>query len=427
MDTLHIVWILIAIIAFLICIDLFKRDPSAVIQPIRRPEVVIQSQSILKPKEIIKEREWERDVRVNKSVRFSFSNDDEDVKRDQKGTQELDEMYVPAREEVPVDDPFKCKAQSTSLPFANVNTECLVAYNIKTTDVKEEILESLNKRFNVKIIQKHYYRLTEESIKHINATPHLVSLRTNGNPYFMYLTTYEDKEIVYFIDKKVHPTYQLPRMIISKGLFKKSLFKGTLLDGEMVKCKDNTWTFLICDMVAYEGEHLTKILLPDRLKMIYNLLEKQYTPDSTIDMCKFRVKQYANLCVETVEKIAKEEVPFTIRGIYFWAYNLKYKPKLLNFDESVIKDVHIKVKDTPEFMIKDIVRVMNLAKTDTPDIYKIYSAENPNETHGIACIQDIKTSHLVREAFKDTSANTVVRFRCKLNTQWNKWQPLEIA
>lgn len=302
-----------------------------------------------------------------------------------------------------------------------------VAYNIKTNEVKEEILESLNLRFNVKIIQKHYYKLTEESVKHITATPHLISLRTNGNPYLMYMTTYEDKEIIYFIDKKVHPTYQLPRIIITKGLFKKSLFKGTLLDGEMVKCADNTWSFLICDMIAYEGDHLIKTLLPDRLKMIYNLLERQYTPDSTLDMCKYRVKQYANLCVESLDRISKEDVPFTVRGIYFWAYNLKYKPKLINFDESVIKDVHIKTKDSQEFMIKDVIKMMNLIKTDTPDIYKVFNMDNPNEQHGIACIQDIHTSHMVRSAFKDTSVNTLRCFRCKMNTKWNKWQPLELV
>lgn len=301
-----------------------------------------------------------------------------------------------------------------------------VAYNIKTNEVKEEILESLSNRFNVKIIQKHYHRLTDESVKHITATPHLISLRTNGNPYFLYLTTYEDKEIIYFIDKKVHPTYQLPRIIITKGLFKKSLFLGTLLDGEMVKCYDNTWTFLICDMIAYEGQSLMKSLLPDRLKMIYNLLEKQYTPDSTIDMCKYRVKQYATLCVNSLDKISEEDVPFTVRGIYFWAYNLKYKPKLLNFDESVIKDVQIKTKESPEFIVKDVTKLMNLSKTDTPDIYKVYSVDNPNDTFGIACIQDINTSHMVKNAFKNTSVNTLRCFRCKLNTKWNKWEPISI-
>ena len=65
-----------------------------------------------------------------------------------------------------------------------------IAYNIKSNDVKTDILEEIDKKYNIKIIQKHFFRLTEESVNHIIATPHVVSIRSNGNPYFLYFTKY---------------------------------------------------------------------------------------------------------------------------------------------------------------------------------------------------------------------------------------------
>jgi hypothetical protein len=141
---------------------------------------------------------------------------------------------------------------------------------------------------------------------------------------------------MYFIDKKIHPGYQRPRIIFGRGLFDKKLFKNTLLDGEMVKCKDNTWSFLINDIICYEGTYLNKKMLPERLNIIYNMLETQYTPDETIDVCNYKVKRYFNMYKEAIETIMElsSNLNYTCRGIYICPYDIKYKPKLYNFDES---------------------------------------------------------------------------------------------
>ena len=321
-----------------------------------------------------------------------------------------------------------------------------VAHNIKSNEIKTKILEDLENKFNIKIIQKHYYKLTDDSVKHITATPHLVTVRSQGNSYILYFTTYEDNEIIYLLDKKIHPGYVLPRIIIGRGLYNKELFKGTVIDGEMVKSKD-TWLFLMNDMIVYKGTYLIKKNLPERLGMLYNMLESEYIPDDTMDMYKYMIKKYANLCKDTIDKIIKEDYPYNIRGIYFWAYNLKYKPKLINIDESLIKDVIIKSKEIPEFVVNktiititepvikeknkkekeedETIKILTLSKKDVADIYNVLNEKNENI--GIACIQNIKTSMLVRNEFKEKSANTTIRFKCELNSKWNKWEPIEVV
>jgi hypothetical protein len=95
----------------------------------------------------------------------------------------------------------------------------------------------------------------------------MISLRTNGNRYYIYLSKYNDIEIIYFIDMKIHTGYEKPRIILTRGLFAPSLFLNTLLEGEMVKTKDNKWIFIFNDIIAYEGKKLDNMNLLERLKM----------------------------------------------------------------------------------------------------------------------------------------------------------------
>ena len=309
-----------------------------------------------------------------------------------------------------------------------------VAYNIKSVEIKQVILNELEKSYGIKILNKHYYKLNDASIPHIMATQHLITLRSNGNPYYMFFTMYEDIEIIYFIDKKVHPTYQQPRIIICRGLFDKSLFKGTLIDGEMVRTDKEKWLFLMHDLISYKGCYQIKINLPERIKSLYHLLETHYQSDDIVDVCSYQVKSYYNLCVSSILNFPKYD--YTIRGIYFVAFNLKYKPKLMNYNEDVIQEVIIKTKDTTDFQVlnelhetkenitynNDIketpIRTLNLIKTEYPDVYNIIDST----LSGNVCIQSINASHKIRNAFKDKIAGIQIPFQCVLNETFNKWQ-----
>jgi hypothetical protein len=261
---------------------------------------------------------------------------------------------------------------------------------------------------------------------------------------------------MYYIDKKIHPGYQRPRIIFGRGLFDKKLFKNTLLDGEMVKCKDGTWTFLINDIICYEGKYLNNKTLPDRLNIIYNMLKTQYTPDSTIDVCNYKVKTYFNMYKESIPELhnLSNSLNYTCRGIYIWPYDLKYKPKLYNFDETNVIDVVRKTKDITEFKtienqniqidncsIIDTIpeidpdrkntdvsvatdeKILFLMKTLEPDIYDIYETENANDKSiGIALVQTMNDSKILRTAFRDKNAMTVLKFACTYNDKFKKWR-----
>ena len=335
-----------------------------------------------------------------------------------------------------------------------------VAFNIKSNDHKDVILDQMKTLYNIKILQRHHHNLDNNNVNFILSN-HLMNLRSNGNRYYLYFTLYNNIETMYFIDKKIHPGYQRPRIIFGRGLFDKKLFKNTLLDGEMVKCKDNSWTFLINDIICYEGAYLNRKMLPDRLKIIYNMLETQYTPDETIDVCNYKVKSYFNMYKEAIENIMElsSNLNYTCRGIYIWPYDIKYKPKLYNFDESSVINVVRKTKDITEFKSMDPVvaigpvgptgptttienikdtkditqveinneeKILYIVKTNEPDIYNVYDNEDVlnKPSIGIALVQTLSDSKLLRNSFRDKNAITNIKFACVYVDKFKKWRAL---
>ena len=343
-----------------------------------------------------------------------------------------------------------------------------VAWNIKCNNTKDKILNEIYDLYGIRIIQKHYFRLDETNINHLSKVPHLISLRTNGNRYYIYFTKYNDVEIIYFIDMKIHTGYEKPRIILARGLFAPSLFINTLLEGEMVKTKDNKWIFIINDLIAYEGRKLDNLNLPERLKILYSLLNDKYTPDDICDVCSYQVKSYYYLSKKSLTELLEKSktLNYTSRGLYFYSYYLKHKPKLFNFDEKIIVSVQKKVKDITEFkpilqqpslnqislqqqpaitsnfiITSNITPIVSndsnssnnnykslwIAKTDDADIYCLYDNYNilTSNKIGIALVPTIKDSINLRNQFKDKNLTFTIKYKCKFNEKFNKYQPVE--
>lgn len=334
-----------------------------------------------------------------------------------------------------------------------------IAFNIKSSDVKDVLLEELHSKFNIKILQKHWFRLDDHNKDHIARAPHLMMLRSNGNPYYMYFTKYEDVNQVMFIDKKVQPGYEKPRIILIRGQFDDALFSGTLLEGEMVKDERGQWIFLINDLIGYQNRFLDNEPLPLRIGKAYEVFKHHHTPDALMDVCQFHIKKMLPAIQSNWQTLLKlnEELSYTNRGIYLWPYYLKYKPKLMNFDDSLIKKVTRKVKDDPTFRetipsfeteahteaengtepdqtpSTTVVppsppaegeRILYLRKTENPDVYTVFGEEQAKTKMGVAHIPTLALSKQIRMVFKDLNVVTSVPYQCVFNSTFQKWIPV---
>jgi hypothetical protein len=329
-----------------------------------------------------------------------------------------------------------------------------INYNIKSTDTKDEILKELGKKYNIQVLQRHWYHLDDKGYDHLTRLPHLVCLRSNGNPYYLCFMRYEDVPIIYFIDKKVQPGYQQPRILLGRGRWDDRMYDNTVFDGEMVKDKYGSWVFLINDVIAYQGQQMYAKALPERLELAIDALAKMQTPDPITDCCTFHVKRYAEASKEGVDALIdmSRELPYTSRGLYFWPHSLKYKPKLVNFDDNLIKSVVRKVKDVPDFRCSTdpeptpmpvLLPVPEVAitkthvlttesltwmrKTDLPDVYDVYAEKDSGgrgEKIGVALIPNLKVSKMMRSIFKETTVAVYIKMISEYDKKHDKWLPI---
>jgi hypothetical protein len=319
-----------------------------------------------------------------------------------------------------------------------------VAFNIKADEVKGRILGALEKQTGFKIIQKHNEKFAVKQHS-ISQMPHLISLRTNGNPYLLFLTKYNFENQVIFVDKKIQQGYFYPRMILAKLWFDPSLFDNTLFDGEMVKASTGSWHFLINDIICFKGEVLNHMPLPKRLKLVYDVLQNLYTHDD-LNTCLLFVKRYFRI-TESAKMLQEfmPTLPYTNRGIYFKPFYLKFKDILYNFDDTLIKkEVRVKLQQSivevlndqplplPEISIppptvsSDIpaaatLRQLYLKKTSTPDVYEI------DEVKGYALVNKLQTSILLNNTFKYKNISDKVLFSCEFDEKFKKWRPIEVV
>jgi len=361
-----------------------------------------------------------------------------------------------------------------------------IGYNIKSDETKKTILEDLEK-LNQKVIQKHHDNFSESSFTILQTNPHLMTLKSNGNPYYLYLTKYNGANQCIFIDRKVQHGYFYPRMVVVKFWFDDQLFESTVFSGEMVSSSDE-WTFVINDLVADSGLHQDNVNLIKRLNRAYEILSNCFEPDPVQDVCTFEIKRYFHYNEHNEMNAFMNSLPYTCRGIYFRPLFLRFRDILYNFDDSLVKKVEKEKfktfmdknqggdgksgkseksespvtsqdqdQDVPESTdsvvsasssasasahVKDelmlpslllqqlpppppMLAILLVQKTNQPDIYDVHKMTG--EHIGIACVNELKTSKLLRERFAKATPVDKIKFNCVLNHQFNKWTPISLA
>jgi len=94
-----------------------------------------------------------------------------------------------------------------------------IALNVKSDNTKRAILTELES-YGLRILCKHFDVFHEEiSVQRLKRNPYMFCLKSNGNPYYMFLTRVNNVNTCVMIDKKIQQGYFLPRMIIVHKMF----------------------------------------------------------------------------------------------------------------------------------------------------------------------------------------------------------------
>lgn len=325
-----------------------------------------------------------------------------------------------------------------------------VGYNIKSNDVKDHILKRVTQVYDIHVIRKHFTLFSNGDHKRLKTSPHALSLRSNGNPYYMLLLKIDQVRTCLFMDKKIQHGYCHPRMIIAPFMFHPSLSdRDTVFEGEMIKDEQGTWLFVINDILVMRGVKLTEEPLETRIQRVQGILADLFTPSPATDVCRFEIKRYFP-CDRVLEMIQKfmPSLPYTCRGIYIKPSAMKHKTLYYNFDDSNIKSVH-RQKLTTSFSTNTDggiqrgagavtvhpraasiaiskgspdTRVFDIEKTEIPDVYKLITPED-GTFFDYACIRGMRVSKFMDRLFGNAIVTTRKRLLTRYVARFGKWEP----
>ena len=338
-----------------------------------------------------------------------------------------------------------------------------VAHNVRSEEYKDAVLRRLQDAFGLNILARHWSRWdAKNGSSQLAVAPHWVALRSNGNPYYMLFFQYEGVNQLLFCDVKIQPGYKYPRIILAHGRFDDALFAngGTVLIGEMVRCEVGGWRFVVNDLLGAAGAPAAQTL-PDRLRRVQDLLRDGHAPDP-MDPCAFEIKRYFPCTAEGLQAALAYEttLPYTCRGLYAWPLAAGRTPLMHNFDDTLVKDVARKVKDQPDFVetvpsappsttaaaaaaasptppaapnkaaavaavATGVVVTKWLRKTETPDVYDVYTANSQTSARcGTAIVRTLAASRVLREAFKAVTVAAFIAYPCRQDAVTLRWEPV---
>ena len=164
-----------------------------------------------------------------------------------------------------------------------------IGYNLKNIRYKSNIIKQLFEKFKIELNDNYKIYNNKNKYK-LSKYEYLVSLKTNGSPYYIFLTRIKNKNYTLFIDKKLSFNHKFPKIIIVNYRFKDHLYNNTIFTGELLKY-NNSWDFIINDILVYDNIKLNKNF-NERIKLIYNILNKFYIKDPILENCNLQVKRY---------------------------------------------------------------------------------------------------------------------------------------
>jgi hypothetical protein len=214
------------------------------------------------------------------------------------------------------------------MEIAPINFCSKIAFNLRNENYKNKILKELFDRYKIMVTEnscsiydKRYSRVI---VNQFNDPFHILSTNTTGNRYYLYFCRDEfDKNMCLFIDRKICRGYTQPRVIYTNFKMDNDIFDGTLIHGELVKVNVNKdeWFFILNDIISYCGKSLKHTKKLDRIHYMYKFLQKQYSSDDILDVCKFQVKKFFTYRQLDEFMNYVKTLPYQVNGILFNSLN----------------------------------------------------------------------------------------------------------
>lgn len=294
--------------------------------------------------------------------------------------------------------------------------------NVTNNNTKSFILKDLSLKTGMKY-NSNYAKVFNPKFSNNLNNPHIICVKTHGNPYFIFCTQINGVNYTLLIDKKIKTGYDYPKMFVLHYKFSDKIYDGTLFECELVKDDTENWFILIADIYAYNGSTMNTTIITDRINIIYSILSNDYLEGDSTNYCPMYVKRYFDYSQYKNELLNGfiPQLNYKCRGLYFVPLNPKYSKILYLFKDGDIKTIYENNKNsgrTTKIRFK-------IVKTLKSDVYDLYIKEkNTLKKYGLACLPTMKSSKMIRNIFLNNDPDNII-VETVYNQRFGKWEPVK--
>lgn len=285
-----------------------------------------------------------------------------------------------------------------------------VGYKINNYLIKKKIINYL-----LNTVEPYHFNYTEiineNHLMNIKNSQYFVSPNIRGEDFIFVSKKINNIYYCVIIKKKsfldiININYNNVIIISLKIRLCQKTYNGTILDGRIINLGGCS-VFLINDCYQIYGKNIIENDIITRFQKINNFLDESYIIDNNMNVIDFRLNKLND-----------------ITNIKDLVYN-RMKKSVYYFDSIIFLSKNKNKKYIFYLNNKNKVnleKIMNCKKIDI-DVFELYAKDNDeNRRIGIAHIPTIKCSKIC----SDHLSNNILPVKCKLNTIFKKWEPIEI-
>lgn len=314
------------------------------------------------------------------------------------------------------------------------------------------------------------YKLSSD-LAYLQKYKHLISVNPPGKKYLLYIKSLNNKNnciiINRFREQKLNYEHQVLKLNME---FNEELYKGTLIDGHVVKKKNDEWYFVAEDIYIYQGNNIMNNSFYERFDLIKNIFKDEDTfeeiqndylslyKNKSDNTLYFELKLYVeykhgldlitryykyfnyNDNNEKFKNHSDEEyngdrlkgiiftnVDMNATKIYYILpiddennYGQNNYVQNSNFENNNENSVHQKnYKENNDIYFK-------IKNTDKTDVYKLFCKSNGLIIeHGNALIPTLNLSQKLILFFKNIGTEDNIIVKCEFNNEKGQWVPID--
>ena len=279
---------------------------------------------------------------------------------------------------------------------------------------KQFILNKIKKMVNLR--KPQVFNFSRYNVADLNRNHYLLTFKTHGTPYYLFLTTLNGKYLSLFIN------YQNPYNIEITNVklrFNQELYNDTIIDGELLLNDKNNWIYMVNNILYHKSNYIGNKYLGYRISMLSDILRNQYKFDDFLNPCHLQLRSY--FLFNHLELLSTtQNSDLLIVPEYSNKPILSFNIKNLHKNEKIIKNLGLNNDNSTN-------KKFFVIPTSVPDVFELYNKEIQDNTNfqGIACMATQGQSFYMKKLFDEKNTDQKgIWINFKYNNHLNGWEPI---